>query len=89
MILRLALNLIRVYAVLSAPVIPNASKDMLSLLNLNDPDMAWIGEDTASALQMLKPRHAFNVPEKPIFNKIMPETVAELCARYGADPEAE
>ena len=89
MILRLALNLIRVYAVLSAPVIPNASKEMMTLLNLDVADTAWIGSDTAEQLQVLKAGHAFNVPQAPIFNKIMPETVAELCARYGADPEQE
>ena len=89
MILRLALNLIRVYAVLSAPVIPNASKEMMRLLNLDVADTAWIGSDTAEQLQVLKAGHTFNVPQAPLFNKIMPETVAELCARYGADPEQE
>ncbi len=90
-ILRLAINLIRVYAVLSAPVIPNASKEMLALLNLNagTHDLAWIDGDVSEALQTLKAGHAFNVPEKPLFNKIAPETVAELCERYGADPSEE
>lgn len=87
MILRLALNVIRLYAVLSAPVIPETSARMLALLNLNPGDTAWPKGDLSEELQKLKPGHAFNVPEQPLFQKITPEAVADLCARYGGNPE--
>lgn len=86
MILRMALNVIRLYAVLSAPVIPETSAEMLKLLNLNPAELGWVGDDLASELQKLPAGHAFTVPETPLFQKITPERVAELCERYGADP---
>ena len=87
MILRLALNVIRLYAVLSAPVIPETAEKMLALLNLDANAPAWPSGDLAAELQKLPAGHAFNVPEQPLFQKIMPEAVADLCQRYGADPE--
>ena len=86
MILRLALNVIRLYAVLSAPVIPETSAEMLKLLNLNPGELGWVGGDLASELQKLPAGHPFAVPETPLFQKITPERIAELCERYGADP---
>jgi len=64
-IIRLSLNLIRLYAVLSAPFIPNASKTMLEALNTDD---AW-PDDVAAALTHLPEGHAFTVPEN-LFAKI-------------------
>ncbi len=57
---RLGLNLIRLYAVLSAPFIPEASAKMLSAMNTLD--MTW-PDDVEAALQALPPGHAFSVPE--------------------------
>ncbi|NNE88161.1 MAG: methionine--tRNA ligase [Silicimonas sp.] len=68
-IVRLALNLIRVYAVLSAPFIPTASAMMLSAMNTLDTD--WPG-DMKEALSALPEGHAFSVPDV-LFAKISDE----------------
>ncbi len=67
--IRLALNLIRVYAVLSAPFIPDASAKMLSAMNTLD--MEW-PEDMNTALSALPDGHAFTVPDV-LFKKISDE----------------
>ena len=68
-IVRLALNLIRVYAVLSAPFIPTASAKMLSAMNTLDTD--WPG-DLRDALGALPEGHVFSVPDV-LFAKISDE----------------
>ncbi len=64
--IRLALNLIRLYAVLSAPFIPDAAQTMLAAMNCTDK--SW-PDDVAAALQTLAPGHAFTVPDV-LFTKI-------------------
>ncbi|MEO9825462.1 MAG: methionine--tRNA ligase [Paracoccaceae bacterium] len=68
-IVRLALNLIRVYAVLSAPFIPTASAKMLSAMNTLDTD--W-PSDMKDALSALPEGHGFAVPDV-LFAKISDE----------------
>ncbi|MEM9709649.1 MAG: methionine--tRNA ligase [Pseudomonadota bacterium] len=68
-IVRLALNLIRVYAVISAPFIPNASAKMLGAMNTLDTD--W-PDDLRAALAGLGPGRSFTVPEV-LFQKISDE----------------
>lgn len=65
-ITRFAFNLIRFYAVLSRPFIPDASAAMLAALGLEDAP--W-PEDVTSALEALGPGHGFSVPEV-LFAKI-------------------
>ena len=67
--IRLALNLIRLYAVLSAPFIPDASKVMLEAMGTTDD--SW-PDDVPAALGLLKEGHAFTVPEN-VFAKISDE----------------
>ena len=66
---RLALNLIRVYAVLSAPFIPDAAASMLSAMNTLDTE--WPG-DMKDALTALPEGHPFSVPDV-LFKKIADE----------------
>ncbi|WP_136684735.1 methionine--tRNA ligase [Falsirhodobacter xinxiangensis] len=66
---RLALNLIRLYAVISRPFIPDAAQTMMDALHCDD--WTW-PEDVATALDTLKPGHAFTVPEV-LFTKIADE----------------
>ncbi|MBO9432981.1 methionine--tRNA ligase [Ruegeria sp. R13_0] len=66
---RLGLNLIRLYAVLSAPFIPDASAKMLSAMNTLDT--SW-PEDVEAALNALPAGHAFSVPDV-LFAKIADE----------------
>ncbi|CUJ92860.1 Methionine--tRNA ligase [Ruegeria denitrificans] len=66
---RLGLNLIRLYAVLSAPFIPETSARMLSAMNTLDT--SW-PDDVAAALNALPAGHAFTVPDV-LFAKITDE----------------
>lgn len=70
---RLGLNLIRLYAVLSAPFIPFASRAMLEAMGTGDD--TW-PEDVAAALSALPAGHAFTVPEV-LFAKITDDQRAE------------
>ncbi|NOD33699.1 MULTISPECIES: methionine--tRNA ligase [unclassified Ruegeria] len=66
---RLGLNLIRLYAVLSAPFIPDTSARMLSAMNTLDT--GW-PDDLAAALDALPAGRAFTVPDV-LFAKILDE----------------
>lgn len=59
-IIRLGLNLVRFYAVLSQPFIPDASAALLRAMKAEDA--GWPG-DVAEALAALPAGHAFAVPE--------------------------
>lgn len=76
--IRLALNLIRIYAVLSAPFIPTASAKLLSAMNTLD--MEW-PSDMNAAVQALPGGHAFNVPDN-LFDKITDEQRDEWAERF-------
>ncbi|TNF11420.1 MAG: methionine--tRNA ligase, partial [Rhodobacteraceae bacterium] len=68
-IARLALNLIPLYAVLSAPFIPDAADVMLGAMQTED--RSW-PEDVKAALAALPTGHAFTTPEV-LFRKISDE----------------
>jgi len=76
--IRLALNLIRIYAVLSAPFIPTSAAKLLSAMNTLD--MEW-PTDMASAVQALPAGHAFSVPDN-LFDKITDEQRDEWAERF-------
>jgi len=65
-VIRLSLNLIRLYAVLSAPFIPDAARTMLAAMGANGA--SW-PDTIGDALATLEPGHAFSVPEV-LFAKI-------------------
>ncbi|WP_171168496.1 methionine--tRNA ligase [Ruegeria sp. HKCCA0370] len=75
---RLGLNLIRLYAVLSAPFIPETSARMLSVMNTLDT--SW-PEDVATALNALPSGHDFTVPDV-LFAKITDEQREEWQDRF-------
>jgi methionyl-tRNA synthetase len=75
---RLGLNLIRIYAVLSAPFIPDAAKQLLDAMQTDQAD--WPG-DVAQALSALPAGHAFTVPEN-LFRKITDDERAEWAERF-------
>ena len=72
-IVRLALNLIRVYAILSAPFIPDASRAMLQAVGSDD--QSWPHE-ISTAMRALPPGNGFSVPEN-LFRKITDEERAD------------
>ncbi|MEO0772037.1 MAG: methionine--tRNA ligase [Pseudomonadota bacterium] len=76
--IRLALNLIRVYAVLSAPFIPDAAARMLSAMNTLD--MNW-PDDLSEALNALPEGHDFTVPDV-LFAKITDEQREEWVTKF-------
>ena len=75
---RLGLNLIRLYAVLSAPFIPFAADAMLAAMRTED--RSW-PDDVAAALSALPPGHGFDVPEV-LFAKITDEARADWQDRF-------
>ncbi|MFN3209653.1 MAG: methionine--tRNA ligase [Roseovarius sp.] len=76
--IRLALNLIRLYAVISAPFIPDASAAMLQAMQTED--CHW-PDDVGEALQCLEPGHAFTVPDV-LFAKITDDQREDWAARF-------
>ncbi|MEO8242861.1 MAG: methionine--tRNA ligase [bacterium] len=75
---RLALNLIRIYAILSRPFIPDAAATMMTAMGSDD--WTW-PEDIAAALRTLPAGLAFTVPEN-LFRKITDEERADWQARF-------
>jgi len=76
--IRLSLNLIRLYAVLSAPFIPDAADALLAAMNTTDD--SW-PDDVTVALQTLPAGHAFTVPEVT-FAKITDEQRAQWQEKF-------
>ncbi|MFW8634451.1 methionine--tRNA ligase [Cribrihabitans pelagius] len=75
---RLGLNLIRLYAVLSAPFIPHAADRLMAALGSGD--RSW-PEDVAAALDALPAGHGFTVPEV-LFAKITDEQREDWQSRF-------
>ncbi|GGE59850.1 methionine--tRNA ligase [Actibacterium pelagium] len=75
---RLALNLIRVYAVLSRPFIPDACATLMTAMQTADD--SW-PDDVAAALSALPTGHAFTVPDVT-FRKISDEEREEWEAKF-------
>ncbi|MFA9230021.1 MAG: methionine--tRNA ligase [Microgenomates group bacterium] len=75
---RLALNLIRVYAVISSPFIPDASASMMT--SIGSTDWSW-PKDVGAALRTLPAGHEFAVPEN-LFRKITDEERVEWQTRF-------
>jgi len=75
---RLGLNLIRLYAVLSAPFIPTTSARMMEAMQTTDD--TW-PSDVSAALSHLSAGHAFNVPDV-LFAKITDEQREEWQDRF-------
>ena len=77
-IIRLAMNLIRLYAIISRPFIPDASASMMQAVG--STDWTW-PEDVAHCLDALPAGHAFTVPEN-LFRKITDEERADWQQRF-------
>ncbi len=75
---RLALNLIRLYGILSAPFIPDAAATIRAALNFTDT--AW-PTDIASALTALAAGHAFTIPDN-LFQKITDDQRTDWQTRF-------
>lgn len=76
--IRLALNLIRIYAVLSSPFIPDAAQTIMTAMGSDD--WTW-PSDVHAAVRTLPAGHSFAVPEN-LFRKITDEERADWQARF-------
>ena len=81
-VIRMSLNLIRLYAAISRPFIPDASDAMLAALNLSGTE-SW-PETVEVALNALPAGHAFATPDV-LFAKITDERRKELEARFAGE----
>jgi methionyl-tRNA synthetase len=75
---RLGLNLVRLYAVLSKPFVPDAAEAMMTALATSD--WSW-PDDAQAALNALPPGHPFATPEV-LFRKIADEEREAWAARF-------
>jgi methionyl-tRNA synthetase len=80
---RAGLNLIALFAALSAPVIPYTAQKMFELLRLDAAQEARWPSSAKAALARLKPGHAFTATD-PLFRKIEETEVAAWRERFGA-----
>jgi methionyl-tRNA synthetase len=87
LILRVAINLVRLYAIVGSPIIPDTCARLRGALGVEIGDAYW-PVDASAELNALGTGHKFEVPP-PLFKKIAPEEVADLSARYGGEEEAE
>ncbi len=76
-IIRFSLNLVRLYAILSAPFLPDAAGTLRGAM---DADADW-PEELGAALGRLEPGHAFSVPDN-LFSKIGDEQRDDWSARF-------
>ena len=76
--IRLALNLIRLYALLSAPFIPTTAAKLF--VAMNTLDTSW-PDDVAAALGSLEAGHEFAVPDN-LFAKITDEEREDWAAKF-------
>ncbi|GGE29749.1 methionine--tRNA ligase [Primorskyibacter flagellatus] len=77
-IVRLSLNLAALYAVLSAPFIPDAASEIATAMGLGD--LSW-PDDVPSALNRLSEGDSFAVPDN-LFRKITDDELAEWKQRF-------
>jgi methionyl-tRNA synthetase len=82
-IIRCALNLVRLHAILSRPFVPDASDTMLRALNIQGQALDW-PEDVDAAMQALAPGHPFTVPEN-LFAKIDDAARDSMAARFAGE----
>lgn len=83
-ILCVCINLIRIFAVLTAPIMPDIAEKMLAKLHLTVADMPLLKNfDIAAEITAIKAGHPFEVGEM-LFERIAPEKVEELKQKYGS-----
>jgi len=81
---RTGLNLVRLFAALSHPVIPDTAQTLRSAFALTDDEMRWPSADAAAELLRLAPGRPFEQPDV-LFGKIDDDRLDEWRARFGAE----
>lgn len=83
-ILRVCINLIRIFAILSAPIMPDVAAKILAKLHLDAKDMPLLkGFNIAKEITAVKAGQPFEVGDM-LFERITPEKVEELKQKYGS-----
>ena len=84
MVLRTCINLIRIFAILSTPIMPNTAEKMLAKLNIKLEDVSLFKDfDVKKEIETIKAGEAFEVGDM-LFERITPERVEELKTKYGS-----
>ena len=82
-ILRVCINLIRIYALLSAPIMPETSEKILAKLGLDMKNASLKDFNIATEINALETGAEFEVGEA-LFERISPEKIEELKTKYGS-----
>ncbi|MFF3495842.1 methionine--tRNA ligase [Streptomyces sp. NPDC002795] len=85
--LRTAMNLIRLYAVVSEPFIPASAAAMRAAFDLPGDDAAWVTAEQARSLTTVPAGTPFTVPPV-LFAKITDEDLESYKERFGGAPAA-
>lgn len=85
--LRTAMNLIRLYAVVSEPFIPTAAAAMRRTFSLADDTATWVSTEEAHALTSVPAGTPFTVPPV-LFAKLTDEDLEAYKERFGGEPES-
>jgi methionyl-tRNA synthetase len=83
---RTALNLIRLIAALSAPIIPDTSRALLAALGQGEDSLSWPTGKASEELARIPAGQPFQVPDV-LFTKIAEEQVAEWTQAFGGSGE--
>jgi methionyl-tRNA synthetase len=83
-IISLAINFIRIIAVVSNPIIPDTCENLFDCLQTDFGKDKWVSEDMEKELKTLKPRHEFKTIEV-LFKKIENVQINILKKRFGAE----
>ncbi|MBQ8464758.1 MAG: methionine--tRNA ligase [Alphaproteobacteria bacterium] len=82
-ILRVCINLIRIFAILCAPIMPDTSTAILAKLGRADENISLKEFSVAKEIEALQPGQKFEVGEA-LFERITPEKVEDLKVKYGS-----
>lgn len=86
-VLRFCINLIRIYAILSEPVIPATSAKLYQALGLEAGQTGWPEGDAFDELQALPGGHGFEIPEI-LFRKLTDDELSAWEARFSGGGQA-
>ena len=83
-ILNVCINLVRIFALLTFPVMPQTAENMLARLGLKIDENTGLKDfDVQKEIEFLKEGHPFEVGEA-LFERISEERTAELKEKYGS-----
>jgi methionyl-tRNA synthetase len=86
-ILRTGVHLVRLFALLASPIVPETAGRVLEAVAPDAP-VHWPEGDLAAEMEALAPGAPFTVPEV-LFRKLDPEDIAAWTRRFGGAEEAK